>query len=228
LPLAEGTAVADTRVDAGAYDAWYDTPRGAWIGDIEFWLLRRQLQPEAGERLLDVGCGTGYFTRRFADQCRLCVVGIDRDLRWLAFARDRGGRAERYCLGHAEALPFADRSFDYTVSVAALCFVADQRSALREILRVTRKRFAVGLLNRRSLLYPQKGRDGGKGAYRGAHWHTAEEIRALLDRLPVANLVLRTAVVLPNGGALARVIEHILPTRLLVGSFIVAAGNVLE
>ena len=106
-------------------------------------------------------------------------VRIDPDFSWLEFARDRGGRTERYCQGRAEALPFADRNFDYTASLTGLCFVADQRSALLETLRVTRKRFAVGLLNRRSLLSPQKERDGGTGAYRGAHWHTSEDIHAL-------------------------------------------------
>ncbi len=95
------------------------------------------------------------------------------------------------------------------------------------MLRVTRKRFAVGLLNRRSLLYVQKGRDGGTDAYRGAHWHTSAEIRALLDGLPAANFALRTAVVLPGGGLLPRGVECLLSARLQFGGFIVVTGDMV-
>jgi SAM-dependent methyltransferase len=212
-------------LDAGAYDAWYHTPRGAWIGNTEFRLLSRQLRPGRGETLLDVGCGTGCFTQRFADESGLHVVGLDPNTPWLEFARAHGTGTEKYCVGVAESLPFADRSFDFSVSVTALCFVDDARRALQEILRVTRKRFAIGLLNRHSLLFLRKGLGGGSGAYRGAHWHTGREIRALFAGLPVANLTLRSAVFLPDGGQLARRVESLIPNRLRLGAFIVAAGD---
>jgi SAM-dependent methyltransferase len=208
------------------YDAWYRSSRGAWIGETECRLLLRQLRPETGANLLDVGCGTGYFTRQLARQCRSGAVGLDPNPCWIQFARAHRAGGERYCRGPAESLPFADRSFDCTVSVTALCFVPDVRRALREILRVTRRRFAIGMLNRHSLLYPEKGRHGGLGAYRGAQWHTASELRALFERLPAANLALRGAVFLPGGGALARRAERILPQRLLLGAFLAVAGDV--
>jgi SAM-dependent methyltransferase len=215
----------DASAPAG-YDAWYRTPRGAWIGDTEFELLRQFLRPEPGESLLDVGCGTGYFTRRFAGESSLRVVGLDPDSAALDYARAQGAGTERYCAGTAASLPFADRSFDLSVSVTALCFVDDARRALGEILRVTRKRFAIGLLNRHSLLYLQKGRRGGFGAYRGAHWHAAREIQALFDGLPAANLAVGSAVFLPGAGPIARRVERLIPNRLPLGAFIVVAGAV--
>jgi SAM-dependent methyltransferase len=189
----------------------------------------RQLRPARAETLLDVGCGTGYFTQRFADESGLHVVGLDPNAPWLEFARAHGTgtgtETEKYCVGVAESLPFADRSFDLSVSVTALCFVDNARRALQEILRVTRKRFAIGLLNRHSLLFLRKGLSGGSGAYRGAHWHTAREIRALFAGLPAANLTLRSAVFLPEGGQFARRVESLIPDRLRLGAFIVAAGD---
>jgi SAM-dependent methyltransferase len=213
-------------VDAGEYDAWYRTPRGTLIGDIEFELMRQLLKPEAGQSLLDVGCGTGYFTRRFAGLGNLSVAGLDPNRSWLDFARSHRTGSEQYCIGTAEALPFPDRRFDLSISVTALCFLEDARLALQEILRITRKRFAVGLLNRRSLLYLQKGRDGGSGAYRGARWHTAREIRALFDGLPAGNLKIRSAVFVAGGGSIARAVERLVPNRLPLGAFIVIAGDV--
>jgi SAM-dependent methyltransferase len=214
-------------LDAEAYEAWYHTPRGRWIGDTEFDLLRRMLRPEKGESLLDVGCGTGYFARRFAAESRLEVLGLDPDLAWLRFARAHDETGANYCAGRGESLPFAAGSFDRTVSVTALCFIRDQNRAVREIVRVTRKRFAIGLLNRHSVLYLRKGIRGGAGAYRGAHWHTDSEVRALFDGLSVRGLEIRSAVVLASGDRLARTVESMLPALHRFGAFIVAAGDVV-
>ena len=213
-------------MDAGAYDAWYHEPRSAWIGGIEFALLRRLLGPEAGQNLLEVG-GTGYFTRRFAQEAKLRVVGIDPNTSWLDFAQAHGTGTEQYCADAAENLSFGDRSFDFSISVTALCFVDDTKRAVREILRVTRKRFAIGLLNRRSLLYLQKGPGKESGAYQGTHWHTAREIRALFDGLPAASLTVSSAVFLPAGGRFARRVEPLISNGLSLGAFIVAAGDVM-
>jgi len=208
------------------YDAWYRTPRGAWIGDAEFRLLVRLLRPQRGETLLDVGCGTGYFTRRFAREAGLRATGVDPNPQWLAYARGLAQPGERFIEGRAEQLPFADRSFEVTASVTALCFIAEQRQALREMLRVTRRRVVLGLLNERSLLYLREGRDGGVGGYRGVHWHTASEVRELFAALPARDLVLRCAVFLPGGGGLARLIEQALPPSFLVGGFLAVVADV--
>lgn len=212
-------------MDAAEYDAWYQTPRGGWVGDVEFRLLAKWLVPEKGETLLDVGCGTGYFARRFARECGQSVVGLDPNLAWLRFAEGHAVAGERFVAGNGAWLPFPDRSFDRTIAVTSLCFVKEQRQFLSEMLRVTRKRFAIGLLNRCSLLYWQKGRRGGSGAYRGAHWHTVAEIPALLEGLPVANLVIRSGVFLPLDGWLGRWVEKALPGRWTWGSFLMVAGD---
>ncbi len=208
------------------YDAWYQTPRGRWIGEREFGLLREGLRPEPDGSLIEIGCGTGYFTRHFARLLPGEVVGVDPDEEALRFARSHAVGHERYENARGEALPFDDGAFDYSLSVAALCFIPDERQALREMLRVTRRRFAIGLLNRRSLLWREKGRGGGKGAYRGAHWHTPAEVRTLFAGLPVSNLKLRGAILLPKGGRIARLAERAWPDRWLLGAFLCVSGEV--
>ncbi len=203
------------------YDAWYDTPRGRWIGDSEFALARRMLAPRPGETLLDVGCGTGWFTRRFAAE-GLAVTGLDPNADWLAFARAHSAPTLQWAEGDAQQLPFADNSFDCVVSIAALCFVADERKAVSEIVRVTRRRFTIGWLNRHSLMYRQK---AGRGAYRGARWHTADELCACCAGLPVKQLSVTSAVFLPGGGPLARRVERWIPKSLPFGALLIVAGN---
>jgi len=209
------------------YDAWYRTPRGAWIGEQEFRLLRAMLGPRPGETLLDIGCGTGYFTRLFAADGGCQVTGLDIDRSWAGYAASHAAGKDAYVCGTAIELPFRNGTFDLAVSVAALCFVTDQRRGIREMLRVTKRRFAIGLLHRRSLLYWEKGRSGGKGAYRGAHWHTESEIRELFAGLPVADLQVRFAVALPAGGAFAQSLEPLLSPWWPFASFIAVAGDVV-
>lgn len=211
---------------AARYEAWYRTPRGAWISDAEFRLLVSLLRPRSGETLLDVGCGTGHFTRRFAREAGVHVTGVDPDPNWLAYARAQAQEGECFVVGRAERLPFADRSFDRTTCITALCFIADQRNALREMIRVTRHRLVLGLLNRNSLLYLRRGRGGGAGGYRGAHWHTAREVRSLLQGLSVKEVELRSAIHLPGGGRLARRAETLVPGQWLTGGFLAVAADI--
>jgi len=208
------------------YDAWYRTPRGRWIGETEFRLISRLLEPEPGARILDVGCGTGYFTRRFAAE-GYELTGLDPDPAMLACARAHRGGAEDYVLGDGRSLPFPEGEFDYCISITALCFIAEERAALDEMTRVSRHGIALGLLNRWSLLYLQKGRGGGRGAYRGARWHTPAQAHALLAAHPATVRRVRTAVSLPSGGALARRVEPVL-SRFPFGGFIAAVARKLE
>jgi ubiquinone/menaquinone biosynthesis C-methylase UbiE len=157
----------DPDVSPADYDAWYATARGRWIGETEYTLAMRLLAPQAGDSLLDVGCATGWFTRRAAAD-GLVATGLDPNSAWLDFARARSSPALSWVEGDARNLPFADASFDHVLSIAALCFVDDERQAVAEAVRVAQRSFAIGWLNRASLLYRQKGRGGGSGAYRGA------------------------------------------------------------
>lgn len=126
------------------YEGWYDSPRGRWIGDVEFELLCRHLDTRRGKRVLDVGCGTGWFSRRLA-AAGLDVTGVDVDANALGFARERSDRAIAYVEADARCLPFRDRSFDQTISIAALGFVDDWPRAMAEIVRVTRRQFVLGV-----------------------------------------------------------------------------------
>lgn len=206
------------------YDAWYDTPRGRWIGETEYALAARLLAARPGDTLLDVGCGTGWFTRRAAAD-GLVVTGLDPNPTWLDYARARSSPALSWVEGDARALPFADASFDHVLSIAALCFVDDERRAVADAVRVARRSFAIGWLNRSSLLYMDKGRGGGSGAYRGARWHAAREVCVLFSGLPVRKLRLRSAIYLPSATRWARMMEQGMPAGLPWGGMLMLHGE---
>jgi SAM-dependent methyltransferase len=93
----------------------------------------------AGERVLDVACGTGVLacaaSRRVGSAGE--VVGLDASSEMLAVAR-RKSTAVSWQEGRAEALPFADSSFDAVVSQFGLMFFSDPVGGLREMWRVLR------------------------------------------------------------------------------------------
>lgn len=213
-------------MEAEEYDHWYATPRGSWIGRCELDLLLGVLKPRAGESLLDVGCGTGFFTRELCGRITGRVAGVDINDEWVSYAVQKRFTRSTYAVADAKVLPFRKDSFDLVVSIAALCFIKDPFVAIHEIIRVTRRRFAIGLLNRESLLWVQKGRKGGRGSYHGAHWHTVGEARSLFQGLPVGNLCVRTAIHLPNGGAISVFFERIIPSSFPTGAFILVSGEV--
>jgi SAM-dependent methyltransferase len=101
------------------------------------------LQP--GERVLDVGCGTGVFLGALASAVGSAgaVTGLDHSSAFLAEARARlvaGGLSDVVSLyqGDAHRLPFPDRSFDAAHAERVLMHLEDPDQAIRELLRVVR------------------------------------------------------------------------------------------
>jgi ubiquinone/menaquinone biosynthesis C-methylase UbiE len=93
----------------------------------------------SGQRVLDVACGTGALAMAAAERAGSsgAVVGLDVNDEMLAVAR-RKRTAIEWKSGRAEALPFADASFDRVVSQFGFMFFEDHTAALHEMMRVLR------------------------------------------------------------------------------------------
>jgi demethylmenaquinone methyltransferase / 2-methoxy-6-polyprenyl-1,4-benzoquinol methylase len=114
-----------------------------------FLVGRLELPPTA--RVLDVATGTGAVALELVRQHDCSVVGVDRSADMLAVARARiaaRGLASRIELheARAEALPFADASFDALTVTYLLRYVDDPAATLRELARVVRPGGTVAML----------------------------------------------------------------------------------
>ena len=104
------------------------------------WALRGLsiANPQPGEQVLDVACGTGALTRLLAKavgpEGRL--VGLDLSPDMLAVARRIPLNQIEWREGSADAMPFVDGSFDVVCCAFGLMFFPDQPAALREMRRV--------------------------------------------------------------------------------------------
>jgi arsenite methyltransferase len=105
-------------------------------------LVREALRASPGERIVDVGCGPGFFCPELAEEVGASgsVLGVDASPPMLALARTR-------CAGHpnvelrqgdAGSLPIDDATFDAALCVQVLEYVPDATGALAEIRRVLR------------------------------------------------------------------------------------------
>ena len=108
---------------------------------------RRELVGEAlavgpGDRILDVGCGPGFYVPELLERVgpRGAVVGVDGSASMLDLAarRSEGSENLEFHEADATALPVDDASFDAALSVQVLEYVADIPAALAEIRRALR------------------------------------------------------------------------------------------
>lgn len=95
------------------------------------------------DHVLDVACGTGDLSRLFADSGAARVMGLDYTEEMLVVARDKRGqsvgrvaREIEYLRGDAQALPFADASFDVVSIAFGIRNVQDPAKAVGEFYRV--------------------------------------------------------------------------------------------
>jgi ubiquinone/menaquinone biosynthesis C-methylase UbiE len=91
-------------------------------------------------RWIEVGCGNGAFTEELIARCAPAAVSaIDPSEGQLAFARTRpGARLAQFQIGDAQALPFADASFDAAAMALVITFLPDPAKAVAEMARAVR------------------------------------------------------------------------------------------
>ena len=119
-------------------DEWHARfeQQATWTEQVRGYLLG-QIGLSSGDRVLEVGCGTGAITARLGRATPARVHGLDINPAFLQLAR-RADRRARFCAGDALRLPYPSGAFAAVVCHFLLLWLPDPAAALREMARVTR------------------------------------------------------------------------------------------
>ena len=169
------------------------------------------LKPEAGESILDIGCGAGGSIAPLLEM-GLNVTGLDASPYMLELAANRLGQKVDLYRGVAEDLPFDDNSFNHAFFFISLEFIDDAAKAIEEACRVAKDRVFFGFLNRFALKGVQRWRKSFWSSDVFAHarlfsvWELKKQVRSIAGPVPIA---WRTVCQLPHtSGNMFQTIER--------------------
>jgi len=147
------TLYADPETARTFDDRRFGGPIGELVAGNQARVLLEFLGRVEDRKVLDVGTGTGRAALLLA-RAGAKVTGIDPSEAMLEVARSRAaeqGVAIAFCVGDAQALDFADRSFDATVSLRVLMHTPRWRECMSELCRVSDRLVIVDYPTSRSL-----------------------------------------------------------------------------
>jgi SAM-dependent methyltransferase len=135
---------------SGFSDRQLKTLKSNFIFSRQKELVLDLITPLAGERLLDLGCGTGNNLQIFSEKwCSL--TGIDTSREKLEIARKKHGDRAEFILAQPGDIPFSDNEFDIVTIINFLETIENPRKVIEEAVRVCRGRIFIGFLNNYSL-----------------------------------------------------------------------------
>jgi SAM-dependent methyltransferase len=142
--VTEGGDVSATKAASGSAEKWgplWGARPRAWAEDEDqqvptYEEAIRRVGVTAGQRVLDIGCGTGVFLRLVAERGAL-PFGVDASEALLEIARERVPDADLRA-GEMEQLPYDDDRFDLVAGFNSFFFAADLVAALQEAGRVAK------------------------------------------------------------------------------------------
>ena len=130
--------------DVAAFEERAPSYESGWLGRLHHDIADKAIDLALAssprpQRVLDVGCGTGYLLRRLAARVpeALELAGIDAAPTMIETARTMAGDGRiRFATAVAEELPYPQETFDLVVSTTSFDHWADQRAGLAECARV--------------------------------------------------------------------------------------------
>jgi ubiquinone/menaquinone biosynthesis C-methylase UbiE len=165
---------------ANEYDNYYQRDGGKIIDRIEKEIFAVHLNHTQKGHLLELGCGTGHWTKFFSEQ-GFHVTAIDNSAAMLRIAKKKNIPDILFRKADASWLPFPDESFSTIVSITMLEFVDDVHQVIHEIYRILKPggTLVLGCLNALSELGKNSHNDP---VFSHGHFFTPHEIEQLLSR----------------------------------------------
>lgn len=197
------------------YDKWRSSQLGRTTERLEWQTVLKLLGDVNGLRILDLGCGDGTFAielaRRGAE-----VIGIDASRSMIEAACRRSSAQNLdvvFYQAKADAIPFAEGTFDAVVAITILCFVRDATPEFREIGRVLRPggRLVIGELGRWSSWAASRRIRAWLGSplWRRAKFRTPGELRMLAQTGGLIPGTVQGAIFYPKLGLAASLLAPI-------------------
>ncbi len=167
---------------ANKYDKWFETPEGRKVKELELDLLLQFVNPSPGEKMLEVGIGTGLFALEFAKR-GMIVFGVEPSDKMREIAEKRGFTVKK---GTGESIPFEDNSFDVVLAMTSMEFSKEPQRFVSEMKRVAKcgGRVVIAVLNLLSLYGIERRMRGlfEETVFKDAHFYTYWELEKLLAK----------------------------------------------
>lgn len=180
--MAERPSTFDFDAKAECYDRWYATPHGAMYDRLEKRAVAGLLPTDGPTgALLEVGCGTGHWSRFFSRQ-GFDVTGVDVSPATIRIAREKAIPRALFAIADAHRLPFDSQRFDVAAAITTLEFVRDAEAVVREMVRCTKRPgglVLVGVLNALARVNRRR-KATGKPTYAHARFFSPREVASLL------------------------------------------------
>ena len=133
---------------ANKYDSWFDTPLGRKIYISEKNCIENLIKKSSHEYAIDLGIGTGLFTKILKDK-GYKIVGIDISDEMLKIAKERRFDVIKYDLN--KKLPFDNESFNFAFSMTSIEFLKKPEELIEEVYRILSKNGEFLLITLNSL-----------------------------------------------------------------------------
>lgn len=156
---------------AQEYDAWFDMYKFAYESEI---MALSRFIPKKGKGL-EIGAGTGRFSVPFRIR-----YGVEPAKSMARIARKRGITIYEAV---AEILPFDNKSFDFILIVATICFLQNPLQSFQEVRRVLKPggSIIIGMIDTNSPLGMEYVSEKNKSKfYQHAHFYSVEQILLLM------------------------------------------------
>jgi len=185
------------------YEAYYETKYKRTDMLEKSFLTKLFSHFSEAETVLEVGSGTGHFTRWIESTLGFEGYGVDLSKAMLKEAKKRWPRGA-LLQSDAARLPFKDKSVDVVVFITSLEFMPDAAVAIKEASRVAEIGLIFGIMNKNSLSTLRKqlqSKTQKNSFYREAKFYSISDIKKMLDEIfPKRSLIaFWSTTVFPKG-----------------------------